>query len=393
MRTGILSVAAVALFSFSSGAFAQNTPDVPVGWGGYTWNRDRYEPDEFQPIGPYQGRSDALRILLGPDGQFGNRDANFQFGFYNTQGRKAEVNLPGSSFVTGDLYIPGTWATQQVVNWQATGLWGSVAKAPNPNNIVGYSIVSFSNSANVNGFQGGPIGVGGRFAVFDDDTGVWHALGTPVNYDAWNTLRFEIHPDRYEFFINGTLVYTDTVVDIDAQNYLKEIFLNSVNNNVSAYEAFWANVMAGLLANPANYQIVGSVPGMSEFYQVSALGDFVSRRGLSASRDFSLQEKSWAYVGGLTGQFETNGASGFDGNAYFARFGSDIVEPLAGLRLGVTGSTGKANTDDATGSAEADYYSAGGYLTYVDKQFYVDVLTEYSWARWDVGVNGHPIPT
>ena len=78
MRTRILW-GVVALISLFSPALAQIAPGVPVAWGGNTWIRDRYEPEEFQPIGAYQGRSDVIRILLGD--YPGNRDAGFGTGF------------------------------------------------------------------------------------------------------------------------------------------------------------------------------------------------------------------------------------------------------------------------------------------------------------------------
>jgi hypothetical protein len=134
MRVRFWAAFAVGVVSFASAASAQ------VSWNGYDWNVDRYDTEKFEPIGPQFGRPDVLHILLGDAGfdnlppRFGT---GFQAGFYNTQGRKALVNLPGSSFATGDLYIPGSWAAQQATSWQSANLWGEVAKAPNPNNFVG----------------------------------------------------------------------------------------------------------------------------------------------------------------------------------------------------------------------------------------------------------------
>lgn len=383
----------LSLILLSSSVFAQNTPDVPVNWGGYTWIRDRYEPEEFQPIGPYQGRSDVVRILLGDEGYTSNRDANFSSSFYNTQGRKAAVNLSGTSFATGDLYVPGSWAAQQATKWQATGLWGEVAKAPNPNDIVGYPIIAFANSANLYGTSGGPTALGGRFMVWDDDVGVWNVVNAMVNYDAWNTLRFEIHPDHVDFYVNGTLVHTDNVVDIDPQNYLKSIFLNSVNNNASEYEVFWANVLAGLLMqqDPSVFEVTGAVPDMTKYYIFSSIGDLASRRGAEATEHFSPYDYVWAYAGGTTGQFDLSNSSGYDATTYFLRSGIDIIQPMESLRLGLTVSAGHAevDADSSGGSADSDNYSAGAYLTYATRELYVDVISEYAWGEWNVSVPGN----
>lgn len=393
MRLELFSVAAVGLLSLNSVAVAQSTPDVPVAWAGETWIRDRYEPEAFTPIGPYQGRSDVIRILLGDLGFAANRDAGFGSLFYDTQGRKAEVNLSGTSFVTGDLYVPGSWAAQQATNWQATGLWGEVAKAPNPNNIVGYPIIAFANSANLYGTSDAPTVLGGRFVVWDDDVGVWNVVNATVNYDAWNTLRFEIHPDKVDFYVNGTLVATDTVVDIDPQNYLKSIFLNSKNNNASEYEVFWANVLAGLLMqqDPSAFEVTGAVPDMTKYYIYSSIGDLASRRGAEATEHFSPYDYVWMYAGGTTGQFDVNNSSGYDGTTYFARFGIDVIQPMESMRIGFTTSAGRAETDsDATGgSADSDNYSAGAYVTYATRELYVDVISEYAWGEWNVSVPGN----
>jgi hypothetical protein len=97
MRFRFWAAFAVGVFSFASAASAQ------VSWNGYDWNVDRYDTEKFDPIGPHLGRADVLNILLGDTGYIANRPAPFNSTFYNTQGRKALVNLPGSTFVTGDL--------------------------------------------------------------------------------------------------------------------------------------------------------------------------------------------------------------------------------------------------------------------------------------------------
>jgi hypothetical protein len=114
------------------------------------------------PIGPFQGRNDVIKILLGTDGFDVNRDPGFGSSFYDTQGRKVLLNLPaGAAFATADLYIPGSWQAQQAAKWQATGLWGSVA-TPSLG-IVGFPIIAFANSASVYGNAYGSAGaLGGR---------------------------------------------------------------------------------------------------------------------------------------------------------------------------------------------------------------------------------------
>jgi outer membrane autotransporter protein len=168
------------------------------------------------------------------------------------------------------------------------------------------------------------------------------------------------------------------------------VFLNSKVNNSSEYEAFYSMFLAGLLKQPQTFEIAGSVAAMSDIYHFNSLGDFVSRRGLSASDDFSLGKNMWAQTGGLRGDFDLSSGSTFDGQAYFARFGMDVIQPMEGMRIGATGSVGRAETEMDTvrgeADAETDNYSLGGYLTYVTPRFYVDILSEVSWGDWDINV-------
>jgi outer membrane autotransporter protein len=138
------------------------------------------------------------------------------------------------------------------------------------------------------------------------------------------------------------------------------------------------------------FEIVGAVPGMTEYYQFSTIGDLASRRGAEATEHFSPYDYVWMYAGGTTGQFDMNNSSGYDGTTYFARFGIDVIQPIESLRLGLTTSAGRAETDsDLTGgSADADNYSIGGYATYATRELYVDVIGEYAWGNWDVNVPG-----
>ena len=93
---------------------------------GETWIRDRYEPEQSTPIGPYQGRSDVVKILLGDMGFAANRDAGFGSSFYDTQGRKFVTGLPaGEAFATADLYIPsrlGSPTGDQLASHRLMGL-------------------------------------------------------------------------------------------------------------------------------------------------------------------------------------------------------------------------------------------------------------------------------
>jgi hypothetical protein len=368
MRWRFWTAFAVGIVSFASAASAQ------VSWNGYDWYVDRFDPEKFEPYGPFQGKPDALHIYLGPSGYTGNS-------FLNYQGRKATVNVQGASFATGDLYVPGNWAGQQPVHFQSTGLWGGIATASNSTPFA-YPIIAFSNS------DSGPAG---RFQVWDADAGGWVFSNAPVAYDGWNTLRMEFTPgasNKVDFFINGTLVYTDTVIGTDPTSYLKEIILNSYNNNASPYDVFWANVLVGLLQqDPSAYEVTGAVPDMTKYYIYSSIGDLASRRGAEATEHFSPYDYVWAYAGGTTGQFDLSNSSGYDATTYFLRSGIDIIQPMESLRLGLTVSAGRAEVDaDSGGSADSDNYSAGGYLTYATRELYVDVLTEYAWSEWNVAV-------
>ncbi|MEO8422140.1 MAG: autotransporter outer membrane beta-barrel domain-containing protein [Hyphomicrobium sp.] len=281
-----------------------------------------------------------------------------------------------------------SWAAQQAVDFQSAGMWGVLATAPA--NAFAFPIIAFSNS------NSGPAG---RFQVWDDNIG-WVFVNAPVNYGGWNTLRMEFHPtdannpqNTVDFFINGTLVYTNTAIGTDPTSYLKAVILNSYNNGSSEYDVFWANVFAGLLMqqDPAAFEVTGAVADMTKFYIYSSVGDLASRRGAEATEHFSPYDYVWAYAGGTTGQFDLSNSSGYDGTTYFLRSGIDVIQPMESLRLGLTVSAGRAqvDADSSGGSADLDSYSAGGYLTYATRELYVDVIPEYAWGEWNVSVPGN----
>lgn len=378
-----LALALTGMLCVASEADAQ----IPaqVDWAGYTWEVDRADPNEFEPDISFQGRDDVLRVLIQQDD--GVND------FFDWKGRKTTAGLPaGPTFATVDLFIPQTWAGQKPADedWQMTGLWGFTGDSVGP---TAFPIIVFSNSELDNGDAGNAVASGGRIQVWNVDapsTGGWTVVNDPVNFGAWNTLRFEFDEGQYRYYLNGKLVNTQDLPFSVSENALDELFINSQANSVAEYEAFYSMLLAGLLEDPQTFEIAGSVSAMSNVYHFNSVGDFVSRRGLSATDDFSLGKNVWVNTGGIRGEFDLSSGSSFDGEAYFARFGMDVIQPADGMRIGVTGSVGRAETDMSTArgkaDAESDNYSIGGYLTYVAPSFYLDILSEISWGDWDIRV-------
>lgn len=227
-------IAALAAMTYLNIAMAAGPimPDfatLPAGW-----TTDRYEPAFFGNVGNFQGRSDVLGISIDASTSQFARPAGQQSDFYNTQGRKyifSPVEGPGS-VLSADLYIPTSWG-DSANGHVRTDMWGTMQDSTPPPT---YAIIGFTN------YLGAP-----RLRVWDGNIG-WVDLLTPITYDAWTAFAIELFPDSsIRFYVNGALVYTDTVTD-GAVGF-QEVIMQAYNFEHTAvpgaivvpYTAHWSN--------------------------------------------------------------------------------------------------------------------------------------------------------
>ena len=166
-----------------------------------SWTTDRYDPSTFVLSNATHGRNNVLNIGITSAGDLANRPSNFQYTFYNTQGRQYAVNQTGSYSLEADLWVDGSWAANLPGsnNSRRTDMWG-VAPGIDPNTRTfgpwNYPILGFTN------FNGA-----GTFRGYDVNSGLWSYFANPVNYNAWNTLEIDYNAGNalYTYSVNGAV--------------------------------------------------------------------------------------------------------------------------------------------------------------------------------------------
>ena len=243
-RTAWLGVRAVAgaivlglLFMPASLVSAQTnvSPDlgstVPADW-----TTDRYEPADFSLTDGFQGRDDVLQLTVNSSTDAANRGGQGST-FYNTLGRKYEVNTTGSWMFEMDLFVDAGWADASN-GYVRTDLWATATGDAAMTSVTGFPIVGFSNH-----------GIGPRFRGYDVNTGAWLDFADIVNFNAWNTMAigFDQGTNTFQYFVNGALA--GDVVGMSTTTGVRDVMIQGYNFNDPAlgisgsaeYTAHWSN--------------------------------------------------------------------------------------------------------------------------------------------------------
>jgi PEP-CTERM motif len=235
-RTLVLAAAAAAAFT-AQAAPTELMPgfaSAPTGW-----STDRYDAASFGNVGSYQGRNNVLGIGIDSSTDLANRGAAFQSSFYNTQGRKQAISGGSGSILSADLYINADWAAASN-GYKRTDMWGTMTDSAG---VTAYTIIGFTNYGTA----------GARLRVWDADvSGGWVDLANTIAYDAWTSLAIEFDGNSFDYFVGGTLVYSDTT--IGTTTGFGEVIMQAYNfadpslgsPATSAYVAHWANVGAAV---------------------------------------------------------------------------------------------------------------------------------------------------
>ncbi len=234
------------LFVIADGMFAQQyflqkfdtDPVLSPIQAPNTWYVDRYAPAAFQKAF-FDGDNRLKHSISTADAAL-NRPPSHQATFYNTQGRKYDLNNPVYTSISADLYIGTDWQTSH----RRADLWGTMA---NPSNVITrYPIIGFANTTGTNPTWRVWINTGG---------GAWVNLPDPpgFTYGAWYNLRIELTPTAFKYYINGLLVYTDT--DIGSSTKFLNMIIQAYNFGdpalppaqyaLESYDVYWDNIAAG----------------------------------------------------------------------------------------------------------------------------------------------------
>jgi putative cell wall-binding protein len=192
------------------------------------WYVDRYAPASFEST-TFDGQP-RLHIAISTSDSAANRPLGFDSTFYNTQGRKIDINTPVNSYIAGDLYIGADWETHN----RRSDLWATTFDAVATTTPSGYPIFGFVHNNSYAPSQNG-------FRVFDQTSG-WTMVPLPVGftYGSWHNLRIEMYSDSFKYYLDGTLVYIDTVTNNSAT--FGNMMVQAYNFGDENYDAYWDNV-------------------------------------------------------------------------------------------------------------------------------------------------------
>lgn len=219
----ILKLTAVAaLLTPLTASYAVNLmpdfADAPTGW-----TTDRADPESFGNVGTYNGRDNVLGIGID------STDGNNQTPFYATKGKKHAISGGIGDLLGADLFVESIWEDSGSGHVR-TGMWGVMSDGLS---VTDYPILGFTNYGGV-----------ARFRVWDDVD--WVDLAVDVLFGDWNSLQLEYTGSSYNYYVNGTLAYTDNTVGVNTTGFQDVIMqaydFGDVDDAVKTeYVAHWAN--------------------------------------------------------------------------------------------------------------------------------------------------------
>ncbi len=252
---GLAASSALAATFFESGAAGTFAAPSP-------WAQDRYAPGEWTPGATDPLGGDALRLGIRNADRRNLRNASFNSGFYDTQGRQTSASVSGNWEVGGELFIPGSWLTPGTL--RRSDLW---ARDNNPvENDARYVIVGFINNDPNDGFNPNAANFVPRFRSWDSTVG-WTDLNVPVLADQYNSFQIINTGTSHDYYINGMLVASNGGASYSDAGFtdLQTVFLEAFNfgnaDNAatltdSGYDAYWRNVYA-VVPTPASVGLLG----------------------------------------------------------------------------------------------------------------------------------------
>jgi hypothetical protein len=234
-----LAFAAVLVTLSATTAHAVPLPTFPTvepGPSATQWYPDRYRPAGFANVGTLFGRNNVLAITIDDADSEASRPPPFNGStFYNTQGRKIDIDTAPPVTWIGSLYIPSAWATTNPADPSLTrrsDLWATLSDAVDA--PTWFPIIGFTN-ANGTTFNGGT----GRYRVWDNVNGVWIDLAQPVAYDAWTNFSVTFTGTTIEYRIGTTLVHTETDPAIASLTVASDVMFQAYNFGYD-YVANWS---------------------------------------------------------------------------------------------------------------------------------------------------------
>jgi hypothetical protein len=224
--------AAAALMLCATNAHALSlTFDTPVTTSptqaAGVWYTDRYAPAGFTSPVLFAGDNRLQQTISAADSA-DLRPGGFSDGFYNTQGRKYDLD-PGTTSMSIDLYIPTSFTTSGL---RGAGFWGTAFDATNV--ISAYPIIEFTSNTDTDGS-------GARFRGWDVTTGGWINMGLPTGFapNQFYTLNIQLIGTDFVYSVGNASLTQDAA----GSTYIGNTILQGHNTQTGvSYDIYWDNL-------------------------------------------------------------------------------------------------------------------------------------------------------
>jgi len=214
------------------------------------WYVDRYAPAVFESA-EFMGDQRLCHGVDVADNNLG-RPGGFSSAFYDTQGRKYDVDMPIGSTIGIDLWVPAIAET----NIRRAGMWATTYDLSDQ--ISGFPILGFSSANEAEDALGTP-----RFRAFVQDTDLdanngitpgWIDLHTlaPSDLDKWYRFEITLTAAAYEFRIYdvatdveiASLTDPTTFGSVRFGDYILQV-KNFPDPISETYTMYWDNIELG----------------------------------------------------------------------------------------------------------------------------------------------------
>jgi hypothetical protein len=240
-----MMLGAIALGLGSLATAQSMTFDTPVTTGNSqaagTWYTDRYAPAGFTAPVSFMGDNRLKQTISSADSETG-RPGGFSAAFYNTQGRKYDLN-PNTTSMSIDLYVAADWSTS---GKRMAGFWGTALD--NVNAVSAFPILEFTSGV------GDADGSGARFRGWDNTTGTWISMGLPTGfaYDQFYTLKIDMAGSNFVYRVGDLALSTSN----EGSSSIGNVILQGHNNAAGVnYDIYWDNLNA--VPEPTSMAAVG----------------------------------------------------------------------------------------------------------------------------------------
>ena len=225
-RGVFLSCASAALVAVPASADPVQTFDSNPTLGSSqapgVWYTDRYAPAGFESA--FFDGDNRLRHSISSADDSSNRPSSFSSAFYDTQGRKYDVD---TTYMCIDLYIPTAQYLTDNVGSRFAGFWGTAIDLVD--GISGYPIIEYKQQDDFAGAYG--------FSIWDGAG--WYDLDSSgVGNDAWYTLEMVMSGDDVTFNIGNLLTHT---VEYSGSVGFDNVILQGYNHDSVDYDIYWDN--------------------------------------------------------------------------------------------------------------------------------------------------------